>query len=140
MVWWILVSIFALVLVIIIGAGVMDKDWEYAGVFFGILVVGSIALGVATLVLMALGSGLASERHFTYSERYKIVENSPIENDSDLEIFVYDENGVIDEMDIYASKITVSGKNHVIIDHYIEDTSWAVPWVYSFDTEVKIID
>jgi hypothetical protein len=140
MVWWILAGIFAVVLLGIAVVGIKEKDASTIPVFFGVLGVGSLIFGLATIFLMIIGSAVTTERHFSHTERYKIVENSPIENDGDLEVFVYDANGVISEMDIYPSKLTISGKNHIVIDHYVESADWAVPWRYSLYTEAKIID
>lgn len=140
MVFWVLLGILVVILVGIAFVGIKDQDWDALPIFFGVAGVGAIVLFIASIILMVLGSTIGYEREFSHTERYKIVENSPIETDSELEVFVYDANGTISELDVYAEKITISGKNHVIIDHYIDTAEWAVPWQFSTYTEVKIID
>lgn len=139
MVFYVLLGILVIALIGIIAMGIKEKDADAIGIFFGVAGIGGALLLLASVILMVIGTTF-NEQHFSHTERYKIVENSPIENGNSLEVFVYDRNGVIDKVKVWAEKVTISGNSHIIIDHYDETAGWAVPWQYSSYKEVKIID
>jgi hypothetical protein len=138
----IILILLAVVLLFIVIYGVVTRDKDFIGIFLGTFGIGFVVLAAAALFLSAIGNVFSTKTDYVRTETFTIHNNSPLRTDDDgeLEIFVLNGAGQIEEKDFYAANVEIEGKKKLEAKYFNEVAPGFTPWPVGSGVDIRITD